>query len=266
MSTVVLVTGGTRGVGAGIAQGFADAGAEVVVCGRTPPGPSGESPATTISGSTIPGSTIPTFLAADVRNAEQVAAMIDTIVERFGRLDVVVNNAGGSPPADAAAASPRFSEAIVRLNLLAPLLVAGLANAVMQRQSGGGSIINIASLGGLRPSPGTAIYSAAKAGLIDATVGLSMEYAPKVRVNCVTPGAIATQELYDQYGGDDYFDAVAATVPMGRMGRPHDVASACVFLASEAAAFITGANLLVHGGGDAPPAVATTGRVASSAS
>lgn len=238
---VALVTGGTRGLGAEIALRFVDAGATVVVCGRTAP-------------EEVEGVTRPTnFLAVDVRQPDQVAAMIETIVERYGRLDIVVNNAGGSPPADAAVASPRFTEAIVRLNLLAPLLVAEQANAVMQRQDDGGSIINIASLNGVRPSPGTAGYGAAKAGLLEAAVTLSTQYAPKVRVNCVTPGAIATDELYEQYGGDAYFNAVIATVPMGRMGRPDDVASACLFLASSAAAFITGANLLVHGGGDAPP-------------
>jgi NAD(P)-dependent dehydrogenase (short-subunit alcohol dehydrogenase family) len=123
----------------------------------------------------------------------------------------------------------------------------------MQTQDTGGSIVNIGSLNGMRPSPRTAAYGAAKAGLINATETLSVLYAPKVRVNCVTPGAIATPELHRLYGGDSYFESIAATVPMGRMGLPSDVAGACLFLASDGAGFITGSNLLVHGGGDNPP-------------
>jgi NAD(P)-dependent dehydrogenase (short-subunit alcohol dehydrogenase family) len=125
----------------------------------------------------------------------------------------------------------------------------------MQGQERGGVIINIASLSGLRSSPGTAAYGAAKAGIIAATERLSVSYAPRVRVNCVTPGAIETPELHKLYGGDSYFADVAATVPMGRMGQPRDVANACLFLVSDAAAFITGSNILVHGGGDSPPEV-----------
>jgi NAD(P)-dependent dehydrogenase (short-subunit alcohol dehydrogenase family) len=238
---VVLVTGGTRGVGRGIADAFIRVGADVVVCGRTAPDPDDADPSTAL------------FLPGDVRDPEQSAALIAEIVERLGRIDVVINNAGGSPPAETATASPRFFAAIVRLNLVAPIVMSQVANEAMQRQASGGLIVNISSLSGLRPSPGTAAYGAAKAGLITATERLSVSYAPKVRVNCVTPGAIATPELHRQYGGDSYFDAVAATVPLGRMGRPSDVASACLFLASDAADFITGANLLVHGGGDHPP-------------
>jgi NAD(P)-dependent dehydrogenase (short-subunit alcohol dehydrogenase family) len=233
---VVLVTGGTRGIGAGVAAAFAAHRATVVVCGRTEPAGPG------------PGS----FLACDVRQPEQVDAMVTSILDRWGRLDVVVNNAGGSPPADAATASPRFSTAIVELNLLAPLHVAQRANAAMQGQPDGGAIVNVASVSGLRPSPGTAAYGAAKAGLVNLTQSLAVEWAPKVRVNCVSGGLVATEQSHLHYGDADQQARVAATVPLGRLGRPDDIASACLFLASPLAAWVSGANLVVHGGGERP--------------
>ena len=235
---VALVTGGTRGIGRGIVERFAAAGATVVTCGRNEP-------------EDLPDGI--TFVAADVRDAEQVDALVTAIVEKFGRLDVVVNNAGGSPPADAATASPRFSTAIITLNLLAPLFVAQRANAVMQQQEQGGSIVNIASVSGLRPSPGAAAYGAAKAGLINLTQTLAMEWAPKVRVNAVTAGLIRTEQADLFYGDDAGVARVAATVPLGRMGEPADVADACLFFASPLSRYVSGSNLVVHGGGERPP-------------
>jgi NAD(P)-dependent dehydrogenase (short-subunit alcohol dehydrogenase family) len=177
---------------------------------------------------------------------------VAAVVERFGRLDVVVNNAGGSPPAAAATASPRFSTSIVALNLLAPLHVAQAANAVMQEQEEGGAIVNIGSVSGLRPSPGTAAYGAAKAGLVNLTATLAVEWAPKVRVNCVSAGMVHTEASDEHYGDEAGVAAVAATVPLGRMAEPDDVADACLFLASPAASYVSGANLVLHGGGERP--------------
>jgi len=165
---------------------------------------------------------------------------------------VLVNNAGGSPSAPAATASPRFSKAILELNLVAPLQFAQQANAIMQNQPEGGSIINIASVSALRPSPGTAAYGAAKAGLLSLTQTLAVEWAPKVRVNAVTAGMIETELAHLFYGEGEARARVSATVPLGRLGTPRDVADACLFLASPLAAYVTGASLLVHGGGEKP--------------
>src|SRR5690606_12671136 len=115
-----------------------------------------------------------------VREPDQVTALVDGIVARFGRLDVLVNNAGGAPWADSATASPRFNERIVALNLLAPLTVSQAAYRVMRDQEGGGAIVNIASVSGVRPSPGAAAYAAAKAGLLSLTRTLAVEWAPEV--------------------------------------------------------------------------------------
>jgi NAD(P)-dependent dehydrogenase (short-subunit alcohol dehydrogenase family) len=238
---VVLVTGGGRGIGRAIATRFLAAGAEVVIGGRKPPA---ELPAA--------GGRTARFVDGDVRDVEQVARIVGAAVEAFGRLDVLVNNAGGSPPADAATVSPRFTASIIQLNLIAPMLLAQRANAIMQTQDGGGSIVNIASVSGMRASPGTAAYGAAKAGLINLTQTLGIEWAPKVRVNAVVAGPVATEQADDHYGGPAGIAAVAKTIPLGRMGAPDDVAGACLFLASPLAAWITGTALLVHGGGDRP--------------
>jgi NAD(P)-dependent dehydrogenase (short-subunit alcohol dehydrogenase family) len=238
----VIVTGGARGVGRGIATRFLEAGADVVICGRNEPD---ELP--TAGGRTA------AFVAADVREPAQVDALVSATVQRLGRLDVLVNNAGGSPPADSSTASPRFSTAIVTLNLLAPLFCAQRANAVMQDQPDGGSIVNITSVSGMRPSPQTAAYGAAKAGLINLTQTLAMEWAPKVRVNCVTGGLVETEQSNAFYGDAAGVAAVGQTVPMQRMATPADIGDACVFLASPLASYVTGSNLVVHGGGEPPP-------------
>lgn len=237
----VLVTGGTKGVGRGIAQRFLEAGANVVVSARS-------APEATVSH----GAHEAVFLAADVRDAEQVDALVTATVERLGRLDVVVNNAGGAPAADAATASPRFSQSIIALNLTAPLLVSQAANRVMQAQHEGGCIVNIGSVSALRPSPGTAAYGAAKAGLRSLTQSLAVEWAPKVRVNLVTGGLIRTEQSHLHYGDEEGIRRVAATVPLGRMATPSDIGDACVFLASPLASYISGADLVVHGGGERP--------------
>jgi NAD(P)-dependent dehydrogenase (short-subunit alcohol dehydrogenase family) len=113
-------------------------------------------------------------------------------------------------------------------------------------------ILNIGSVSGLRPSPGTAAYGAAKAGLVNLTQTLAIEWAPKVRVNCVTAGLIRTDQAHLHYGDEAGIAAMAATVPLGRMGEPGDVADACLFLASPLARYISGSNLVLHGGGERP--------------
>jgi NAD(P)-dependent dehydrogenase (short-subunit alcohol dehydrogenase family) len=238
---VAIVTGGSRGVGRGISERLLEAGAEVVICGRSEP-------------EALPrgAGRLAHFVAADVREGDQFERVVTWASERFGRLDLLVNNAGGSPAAPSATASPRFSEKIVALNLLAPLHCAQRANAVMQDQEGGGGIVNVASVSALRPSPGTAAYAAAKAGLVSLTQTLAVEWAPKVRVNAVVAGMIQTELAHLHYGDESAQARVAATVPLGRLGTPRDGGDVCVFLASPLARYVSGAALLVHGGGERP--------------
>jgi NAD(P)-dependent dehydrogenase (short-subunit alcohol dehydrogenase family) len=237
----VVVTGGTKGVGRGIVERFLEAGANVVTCAR-------HDPAEALSAAGREA----VFVSANVRQLDDIDRVIQATLERFGRLDVLVNNAGGSPPADAATVSPRFSSSIIELNLTAPLAFAQKANAVMQAQPDGGSIVNIASVSGTRASPGTAAYGAAKAGLLSLTESLAVEWAPKVRVNAIAAGMIRTELAELHYGDEAGIAAAAASVPLGRLGEPRDVGDVCLFLASSLARYVSGANVLLHGGGERP--------------
>ncbi|MFF2553011.1 SDR family oxidoreductase [Nocardia sp. NPDC058058] len=239
--SVVLVTGGVRGVGAGISRVFLDAGATVVACARRPADNPVESNGRGID-----------FLPCDVRDPDSVRELVDAIVAKYGRLDTVVNNAGGAPFALAADASPNFHSKIIQLNLLAPLLVSQVANDVMQRQETGGSIVMISSVSGHRPSPGTAAYGAAKAGVDSLVSSLAVEWAPKVRMNSVVCGLVNTESSHLHYGDEDGIAAVSGTVPMQRMASPEDIGRTAAFLASPLAGYVTGSALLVHGGGEKP--------------
>ncbi|NEW52779.1 SDR family oxidoreductase [Nocardia cyriacigeorgica] len=238
---VVLVTGGVRGVGAGVSRALLAAGATVLACARRP----GDAPVE-YEGRQAE------FLPCDVRDGDAVREMIDTVVARHGRLDHLVNNAGGAPFALAADASKNFHAKIVELNLLAPLLVSQIANAVMQAQPDGGSIVNISSVSGHRASPGTAAYGAAKAGVDSLTASLAVEWAPKVRVNSLVVGPVETELSQMHYGDADGVAAVGATIPLGRLARPEDIGRCVAFLASPLAGYVSGATLEVHGGGERP--------------
>jgi NAD(P)-dependent dehydrogenase (short-subunit alcohol dehydrogenase family) len=216
-----------------VVDAFAETGATVVACGRTQP-------------EAFPHP----FVACDVRDPDAVAAMVQKVAADQGRLDVLVNNAGGGPYAPAATISPRFFDKVVALNLLAPFYVAQAANAIMQQQDEGGVILNVGSVVARRPCPGTAPYNAAKAGLVVLTRSLALEWAPKVRVNCVTAGLVRTENVHQVYGND--IPGVEAKVPLGRLADPIDVGRTCLLLASPLAAYVSGADLLADGGGEEP--------------
>jgi NAD(P)-dependent dehydrogenase (short-subunit alcohol dehydrogenase family) len=238
----VLVTGGGRGIGRVIATRFLAAGAEVMVCGRNEPDTLPEAEGHTAA-----------FVAADLREADQATAAVRTTAEAFGGLDVLVNNAGGSPAAAAATMSPRFFDRILALNLHAAFYTAQAANTVMQ---GAGAIVNIGTISAHDPSPGTAAYSVAKAGLLMLTRALALEWAP-VRVNHVTVGQVATAGMAAWYAsaaepGEAVLERLDRTIPAGRMATPDDVATACLYLASPLAGYVSGADLAVTGGGEFP--------------
>ncbi|MCW2815730.1 MAG: Short chain dehydrogenase [Nocardioides sp.] len=232
---VVLVTGGAKGIGRGITEAFLAAGATVVTCAR----------------SAEPSVEGAEHRVCDVRDPDAVDALVDDVVATHGRLDVLVNNAGGAPSTEAATASPRFHDKIVGLNLLSPLAASQAANRVMQA-AGGGAIVNISSISAHRPAPTIAAYAAAKAGLDSLTRSLAMEWGPAVRVNAVDVGLCRTEHTDDHYGGDDRVAAIERTIPLGRMATPLEVGHVAVFLASDLASYVSGARVTCDGGGEPP--------------
>ena len=234
---VALVTGGARGIGRGIASVLVEAGATVITCGRTD------------ATDPVPGTE---HRICDVRDAEAVEALISGISDTHARLDLVVNNAGGAPYALAADSSPRLDEKILGLNLSAVLAVSKAANAVMQSQADGGAIVNVSSVSAVRPSPGTATYGAAKAGVDSLTRSLAVEWGPRVRVNSIDVGLCRSEQTEDHFGGDATVAAIEATIPIGRMAEPEEVGRVAAFLASDLASYVSGASLACHGGGEPP--------------
>ncbi|WP_432590120.1 SDR family oxidoreductase [Streptomyces sp. HD1123-B1] len=238
---VAVVTGGTRGVGAGIARSLLTAGAEVVVCARRAPG-----------GPVRAAGRTARFQPLDVTDPDAVEGFFRSLRDTHGHLDLLVNNAGGSPYGLIAADGPRRAARVLELNLTAPMTVALAAYGLMCRQETGGSIVMVGSVSGTRPSPGTAAYGAAKAGLENLARTLAVEWAPAVRVNTLVLGMVRTERSHLHYGDADGIAAVGRTVPLGRLAEPAEAGDACVFLASGLARYITGASLAVHGGGERP--------------
>ncbi|MFJ6782031.1 SDR family oxidoreductase [Streptomyces yangpuensis] len=236
---VVVVTGGTRGVGAGIARSFLAAGAEVVVCARRPP----DEP---VSADGREAS----FTALDLRDTGAVRDFFDAVAGRYGRLDCLVNNAGGTPYRLLGEGEAERHARVVELNLLAPMTASLAARPWLGRTRG--SVVMIGSVSGTRPSPGTAAYGAAKAGLENLARSMAVEWAPEVRVNSLILGMVRTELAHLHYGDEAGIEAVGATVPLGRLAEPSDVGDAAVFLASDRARYVSGAGLLVHGGGERP--------------
>ena len=251
---VVVVTGGTRGVGAGIARSFLATGARVVICARRSPQHPVEAAGAAAE-----------FRPLDLRDAQAAHAFFAEVAADHGRLDALVNNAGGTPFGLLADSAPTRQTKIVELNLLAPLYASLAAYEVMRGQESGAdtgagtsagagtaSITMIGSVSGSRPSPGTGAYGAAKAGLENLARTMAVEWAPKVRVNTVVLGLARTESAHLHYGDEDGIAEVARTVPLGRLADPSDVGDACVFLASDSARYISGAALHLHGGGERP--------------
>lgn len=236
---VALISGGTRGLGRAIARRLLGEDWRVFVCARSAP----DVPVAS-------GGRQAEFAAVDVRDSSAVETLIQQIGGAAGRLDLLVNNAGGSPAVDVASSPGTLIDKIIALNLVAPLQLARTAYPLLK--DAGGSIVNIASISGLRAAPGTVAYGAAKAGLISATKGLAMEWAPEVRINAVVVGLVENPDQVEHYGGAEHLARIARIVPMQRMARGADVAACVSWLASSEAAYVSGAAIELHGGGEIP--------------
>jgi len=238
---VAVVTGSGQGIGRAIALALADAGCDVVVNARRI-----DDLRETAEGIRARGRRA-LVAAHDIRDfSEQLA---DRAIAEFGRIDVWVNNVGGSDEKDVhhlVDTSDEIFRAQLELNLTTAFQGAKAAARCMPD---GGVIINIASGAGMRGSPRTGPYAAAKAGMLNLTLTLALELAPRgIRVNAVSPGPIVTEAFLEVLGVSDQLDELARTIPLGRLGAPDDIAAAVVYLASPAASWVTGQNLLVAGG------------------
>jgi NAD(P)-dependent dehydrogenase (short-subunit alcohol dehydrogenase family) len=238
----VLITGGTKGIGFQIVRAFANEGDRVLTTSRKLSDDQQQALAELRVA----------HVCSDVREAESIEQLFSAADAQLGGVDVVVHNAGGSPFAYHDAASPRFIEGVLKLNLLSPMLIAQAAYRAFQRANSRGTLILIGSVAACRPSPGTAVYGAAKAGVVHLAQSLAVEWGSRARVVCISPGLIETEQAELHYGDRNGVMAVQESIPAGRMGRPQDVASACLFAASGAADYWSGTNLLLHGGGEWP--------------
>ena len=209
---VVLVTGGTRGIGLGITSAFLEAGATVVTCSR----------------SEVEPVRVRRTEVCDVRDPEAVAALVARIVERTGGSTCWSTTPAGRRTRCAATPSRASTTRSSGSTCWARCACAQAANAVMQQQESGGAIVNISSISAHRPSPSTAAYGAAKAGIDSLTASLAVEWAPKVRVNAIDVGLCRTEHTDDHYGGDERVAAIERTIPLGRMARPDEVGNVAV--------------------------------------
>ena len=240
---VAIVTGAGKGIGRGIAMGLAQAGAHVVLAARTLADL--ESIAEEIR--TLGRKALP--VPTDVCDSGQIANMVERTLTEFGKIDILVNNAGSLSWRPTLQMPEGLWDAILSKNLKSVFLCSKAVGAVMVEKRSG-SIINISSAGAGFPEPESAHYGAAKAAINSLTQSLAIEWGPYgVRVNTLSPGLIQTPGAdYEHLGGPEMVKVRPKTIALRRVGTPEDLAGAAVFLASDASAYVTGANILVHGG------------------
>ncbi len=240
-SKVALVTGAGRGIGAAIALAFADVGGTVVIGARSKDQLDEIAEAVAARGSQA------TVVAGDLSTRAALSALVDTAMAEHGRIDVVVNNVGGSMPQAFLDTSERaFNEALT-WNVTTAFNLTQLAVPHMLA-GGGGSVINIASAAGRQFSRGFAAYGTAKAAMIALTGNLATDLSPRIRVNAVAPGAIATSALDIVLQSPELHDLMVAATPLRRLGVADDIAAAALYLASDASSYVTGQVIPVDGG------------------
>lgn len=237
---VAVVTGSGRGIGLTIARRLLEAGAAVLLVGRVE-----RDLADLVDDAGLRSRSH--YMTGDLTRSRDVEAVVHEAQGRFGSLDILVNNAGEQPRAAFLDSEPAVWDLVSGANVRSVILATQAAARVMAVSGRGGSIVNIASVRAIRPGAGMAPYSASKAAVVALTQGAAVELGPLgIRVNAISPGLIERSSIREEWptGVDDF----EASAPLRRIGSPLDVADACLFLASPAARWITGVNLIVDGG------------------
>jgi 7-alpha-hydroxysteroid dehydrogenase len=237
---VAIVTGAGRGIGEGVALAFAEVGAHVVCAARS------RDQLESVAGRVREQGGRALVVPCDVNEREQLEQVVAETLREFGRIDVVVNNAGGTPPRPALRTSEKMFEAAFHFNVTSAFLLSRLALPHML-EGGGGSIVNVSSAMGWVVERGFVAYGTAKAALAHMTELLAYELAPRVRVNALAVGSVETSALLPFLGGGVRERMVGLT-PLRRLGRVEDVALAALYLASPASSFVTGKIFEVDGG------------------
>jgi 3-oxoacyl-[acyl-carrier protein] reductase len=255
----VLVTGGTKGIGKGIAAGFANAGARVVITGRD--ASAGERAAGQLgeaAASLSPAGGAVSFVAGDVSDHASCAEIVAETVRRHGGLDVVCANAGIFPAAPLAQMAPAELDQVLSVNLKGTFFVVQAALAALAESGRGRVILTSSITGPLTGFTGWTHYGASKAGQLGFMRSAALELAKsKITVNAVLPGNIMTEGLDDL--GDDYLATMQASIPLGRLGSVADIANAALFLASDEAGYITAQTIVVDGGQTVPESLEAMG-------
>jgi 7-alpha-hydroxysteroid dehydrogenase len=238
---VAIVTGAGRGIGAAIAEAYAEAGAHVVCAARS----RDQIERTAAAARRHGGRAL--AQPCDVLERAQLEALVEATLREFGRIDVLVNNAGGWPPKPALRTSEKEFEAAFRFNVTTAFLLTRLTVPRIVETAGGGAVVNISSVAGRHHAPGFAAYGTAKAALSFLTQNLAQEFAPKVRVNGIAVGSIETEALASILT-PEIRDQMVRLTPLGRLGRVEDIAACALYLASPAASYVTGEIYGVNGG------------------
>lgn len=239
---VAVVTGAGRGLGAAMALAFAEAGADVLIAART------QSQLEAVAEQIAATGRRAHIVVADLARPEDTAGLAAQAVEAFGRLDIVVNNVGGTMPNALLNTSTKDMRDAFTFNVATAHALTTAAVPLMLEHSGGGSIINITSTMGRVAGRGFAAYGTAKAALAHYTRLSALDLAPRIRVNAIAPGSILTSALEIVASNDDLRDPMEKATPMKRLGDPLDIAAAAVYLASPAGSYLTGKTLEVDGG------------------
>ncbi|WP_157071187.1 glucose 1-dehydrogenase [Alicyclobacillus acidiphilus] len=242
---VVIVTGGAQGIGLGIVKAFSEGGNQVVIADI-------DEEAALEAVDSLKDSTVPPIsIATDVAGETSVRRLVDDVANRFGRIDVIVNNAGISAPRERI---EDFSitdwDRVLAVNLRGPFMLTKFAAPWLRKAAGGGCVINLASTRALMSEPNTFPYSASKGGIVALTHALAVSLGPDVRVNAISPGWIEVADWQKSANRQTpvHRPEDLSQHPVGRVGKPSDIASLCLYLSSPEASFITGQNFVVDGG------------------